>query len=66
MFNIFKNDDKARDPVCGMSVDKNKTQFSSKMNEEAYYFCSKSCKGKFGADYKKYLKEKSQEKECCH
>lgn len=66
MFNIFENDDKSKDPVCGMSVGKNKTQFSAKINEEAYYFCSQNCKEKFGADSKKYLKETSQEKKCCH
>lgn len=58
---------KVTDPVCGMRVDKSKTQFSSKMNEEVYYFCSQSCKEKFGADSKKYLgEEASHAKECCH
>ncbi len=58
MFNIFKKDDKARDPVCGMSVDKEKTQFSSKMDGKIYYFCSENCKQIFVGDNKKQGQEK--------
>ncbi|MCL6096605.1 MAG: YHS domain-containing protein [Patescibacteria group bacterium] len=58
MFNIFKNDDKARDPVCGMSVDKGKTQFSYINKEETFYFCSQNCKGIFMGDTKKQAEEK--------
>jgi len=49
MFNLFKGKEKTKDPVCGMEIDKNKTQFSSKMNEEVYYFCSENCQQQFNS-----------------
>ena len=37
MFNIFKNNrEKTKDPVCGMSVNRNKTQFSYVNKGEAF------------------------------
>lgn len=47
MFNIFKNENKAKDPVCGMSVDMKKTEFKTVYNGKTYYFCSKNCKMAF-------------------
>ena len=32
----------ARDPVCGMTVDK-ETALKSKIGDRTYYFCSQSC-----------------------
>jgi Cu+-exporting ATPase len=45
--------DKAKDPICGMFVDKAK---STKLAHEGadYYFCSDNCAAKFKADPKKY------------
>lgn len=54
MFNIFKNEGKAKDPVCGMSVDKEKTSFSTEYNEKKYYFCSESCLSQFKEDPKSF------------
>lgn len=53
---------KATDPICGMSVDKNKTQFSSANKGKTFYFCSKNCKEMFAED-----KKQGQEKKggCC-
>lgn len=58
MFNIFKNEGKVKDPVCGMSIDKEKAQFSSKMDGKIYYFCSENCKEIFVGDNKKQGQEK--------
>ena len=44
----------ARDPVCGMTVDR-KTAFSSEWNGTTYYFCGPSCKARFEADPERYL-----------
>jgi len=45
--------DKAKDPICGMFVDKAK---SIKHTHEGadYYFCADNCLAKFKADPKKY------------
>ncbi len=58
MFNLFKNEGKVKDPVCGMSVNKEKAQFSSKMDGEIYYFCSENCQQIFAGDNKKQGEEK--------
>lgn len=52
MFGIG-SDDKVRDPVCGMKVDKNKTQFSYEKGGHKFYFCSQNCKDTFIEDNKK-------------
>ena len=66
MFNLFKGKEKTKDPVCGMDIDKNKTQFSSKINEEVYYFCSENCKQKFNTEPEKYVTKSIPNKsECC-
>ena len=45
--------DKAKDPICGMMVDKAKAQ---KVTHEGadYFFCADACVAKFKADPKKY------------
>lgn len=58
MFGFGKNDDRVRDPVCGMKVDKNKTQFSFVDKGETFYFCSQNCKDIFVGDNKKQGQEK--------
>ncbi|OGH15141.1 MAG: hypothetical protein A2860_00095 [Candidatus Levybacteria bacterium RIFCSPHIGHO2_01_FULL_37_33] len=59
MFSIFKNNgEKTKDPICGMSVDKNKTQFSYTDKGETFYFCSENCKGIFVGGNKKQVEEK--------
>jgi uncharacterized protein len=39
----------ARDPVCGMTVDRS-TEFTSEWNGTTYYFCGAGCKARFDAD----------------
>ena len=58
MFNIFKNEGKVKDPICGMSVNKNKAQFSHANKGTTFYFCSENCKKTFVGDNKKQGQEK--------
>ncbi len=43
------------DPVCKMTVDEEKAEFSSYYKGKKYYFCGKGCKIAFDKDPKKYL-----------
>ena len=45
----------ARDPVCGMTVDRHKTQFRSEASGRTYYFCGAGCKERFDADPERHL-----------
>src|SRR4051794_25877963 len=47
-----------RDPVCGMSVTKEKAAGTYEYKGEHYYFCALSCLKKFQADPEKYLNPK--------
>jgi Cu+-exporting ATPase len=49
---------KAVDPVCGMSVDPEKTAHHAEQAGHAYHFCSAGCLEKFQADPDKYLSPK--------
>jgi uncharacterized protein len=40
----------AKDPVCGMTVDRRQTRFTSTERGRAVYFCSAGCKARFDAD----------------
>ena len=42
------------DPVCGMTVDPNKSAGKADYQGHTYYFCSSSCLGKFQADPSKF------------
>lgn len=43
------------DPVCGMSVDPEKTPHTAEYKGETYYFCSPGCKKAFEADPVTYV-----------
>lgn len=45
----------AKDPVCGMTVDRRKTTFTSEFHGRAVYFCSAHCKARFDADPESFL-----------
>ena len=47
--------ERARDPVCGMSVDPHTTPHRHQHGGRPYYFCSAGCQTKFQADPTKYL-----------
>lgn len=58
----------ARDPVCGMEVDKEKAAATSEYKGKTYYFCAKGCKVAFGKDPEKYAKAEGEAKHsrrCC-
>ena len=52
-----KSTEKARDPVCGIMVDKD-PNLSVNHKGETYYFCSKADMEKFKKEPDKYTKKK--------
>ncbi len=50
---------KARDPVCGMTVNIATAKYRTTHNGTDHYFCSAGCQTKFGADPDKYLKPRA-------
>ena len=54
----------ARDPVCGMTVDR-RTPFRSEWNGQTFYFCSAGCKERFDAEPVRYL-DPSRPREHAH
>jgi YHS domain-containing protein len=52
-----KAPEKARDPVCGILVDKD-PKLSANYKGETYYFCSKTDMEKFRKEPEKYAKKK--------
>ena len=46
----------ARDPVCGMTVDRATAAATTELNGAVYYFCCTGCRTKFDADPDRYLK----------
>ena len=49
----------ARDPICGMTVDEEKTDSTAVYNGISYFFCSDSCRNRFDADPGKYVEKHS-------
>lgn len=47
---------KAKDPVCGMTVDPSTAKHSTEHDGKTYYFCAAGCRTKFVADPARYLK----------
>ena len=56
----------ARDPVCGMTVDRRKTPFRSEWGGKTYYFCGEGCKSRFDADPESYLDPSPREHAHAH
>ena len=52
-----KSTEKAKDPVCGLMVDKD-PNLSVNHKGETYYFCSKADMEKFKKEPEKYVKKK--------
>jgi YHS domain-containing protein len=52
-----KSTEKARDPVCGIMVDKD-PNLSANYKGETYYFCSKADMEKFKKEPEKYVRKK--------
>jgi YHS domain-containing protein len=49
--------EKARDPVCGLMVDKN-PELSAEYQGQTYYFCTRADRDKFKENPQKYVKGK--------
>jgi YHS domain-containing protein/uncharacterized membrane protein YraQ (UPF0718 family) len=45
----------ARDPVCGMTVDRHAGKPTSTYKGQTYYFCGEGCKAKFDAEPERYV-----------
>ena len=45
----------AKDPVCGMTVDRRAGKPTSTYEDRTYYFCSEGCKVKFDAEPARYI-----------
>jgi Cu+-exporting ATPase len=52
---------RVKDPVCGMSVDPQKTLHRTRLGDQNYFFCNPQCREKFIADPAKYLAPKPAE-----
>ena len=50
----------AKDPVCGMNVDRRDAKHSAEYGGHTYYFCSQGCKTKFVADPSSYVAAKTE------
>ncbi|MFO7564590.1 MAG: heavy metal translocating P-type ATPase [Enhygromyxa sp.] len=55
--------EKARDPVCGMSVTIATAKHTLEHEGQTHYFCGAGCKRKFAADPDEYL---GKQRSCCH
>jgi Uncharacterized conserved protein len=42
--------DKAKDPVCGMTISREQAAGQSEHEGTTFYFCSSSCKARFDAE----------------
>lgn len=53
--------EKAIDPVCGMTVDPQKSAGTHTHEGRVYFFCNPKCREKFSADPEKYLRPRAEE-----
>lgn len=53
--------EQARDPVCGMAIDKEKAAIKAEYQGQTYYFCARVCKDKFEKNPEKYAHAGSHE-----
>jgi uncharacterized membrane protein YraQ (UPF0718 family)/YHS domain-containing protein len=51
----------AKDPVCGMTVDRHKTEHRSRYKGTTVYFCSAHCKKRFDADPESFVESAGRE-----
>jgi Cu+-exporting ATPase len=45
-----------KDPVCGMNVDENNSQYQTQYGGQRYKFCSEQCKKKFDQQPEQYAR----------
>jgi YHS domain-containing protein len=46
----------AKDPICGMHVDEETTQWKSEHKGKTYYFCAERCKQVFEKQPDRFIK----------
>lgn len=51
---LERDEEKARDPVCGMQVGVKGAKYKAEVNGRTYYFCSRKCLEEFSKDPNKY------------
>ncbi len=51
--NVISND--AKDPICGMTVEKSKAKHKAEFQGKTFYFCCAGCKQKFEQSPERYL-----------
>ena len=47
--------DEAKDPICGMTVEKSKAKYKADFQGKTFYFCCAGCKQKFEQSPERYL-----------
>ncbi|MFN4218949.1 MAG: YHS domain-containing protein [Candidatus Bipolaricaulia bacterium] len=47
--------EKVKDPVCGMTIDKDKAAATAQYQGQTYYFCAAACKKQFEKAPEKYV-----------
>ena len=52
---MFSGEGKAKDPVCGMSVDPKNSTFKSEFKGVTYFFCSQHCKTQFDQNPEQFI-----------
>ena len=51
--NVIQND--AKDPICGMTVEKSKAKYKTDFQGKTFYFCCAGCKQKFEQSPERYV-----------
>lgn len=54
VLNVINNDE-AKDPICGMTVDKSKARYKAEFEGKTFYFCCAGCKQKFDQAPQRYV-----------
>ncbi len=52
-------EEKVKDPVCGMEIEKNAAKYPVNHKGKTFYFCSKGCVEKFKKEPAKYIKDEA-------
>ncbi|MGZ7091180.1 MAG: YHS domain-containing protein, partial [Candidatus Angelobacter sp.] len=50
--NVIQDD--AKDPICGMTVEKSKARYKADFQGQTFYFCCAGCKQKFEQSPERY------------
>ena len=53
VLNVINND--AKDPICGMTVDKSKARYKADFQGKTFYFCCAGCKQTFEQTPQRYI-----------